>query len=176
MSKVVKRLDLLIREVEDPHAQENFYRLKNYIDNISDSVIAGPAGPQGIQGPAGTPAVDSTNFLVSKIAGETISAGKAVYLDTATIVKFSDHSVVARQKCIGVADTAATVGNAILVITDGVFEDAIFAGFTLNEPIFVGTSGVLTQTAPTTGVLIEVGYYIGENKIEVEIKRPIALA
>lgn len=173
MSKAIKRLDLLIREVEDPHAQENFYRLKNYIDNLQTSGVVGPAGPQGPPGASGTP---GTSLVVTKTAGETISAGKAVYLDTATVVKLSDHSVVARQKCIGVAKTAATVGNSIEVITDGIFTDAIFSGFTLNEPVWVGLNGVLTQTPPTSGVLLEAGYYLGENKIEVEIKRPIILA
>lgn len=176
MSKTVKRLDLLIREVEDPHAQENFYRLKNYIDNFQSSGATGPQGPQGPAGPAGPSGVPGTSLVVTKTAGETISAGKAVYLDTATVVKLSDHSVVARQKCIGVAKTAATLGNPIEVITDGVFEDAIFSGFTINEPIWVGTSGTLTQTPPTSGVLLEAGYYLGENKIEIEIKRPIILA
>lgn len=173
MSKAIKRLDLLIREVEDPHAQENFYRLKNYIDNLQTSGGVGPAGPQGPPGASGAP---GTSLVVTKTAGETISAGKAVYLDTATVVKLSDRSILARQKCIGVAKTAALSGNLLEVITDGVFTDAIFSGFTINEPIWVGLNGVLTQTPPTSGVLLEAGYYLGENKIEIEIKRPIVLA
>lgn len=173
MSKKLKQIDLLFREVTDPVSQENFYRLKEYIENLSLSGGIGPQGPPGPAGPSGTP---GTSLVVTKTAGETISAGKAVYLDTATVVKLADHSVVARQKCIGVAKTAATIGNPIEIIVDGAFEDAIFSGFTINEPIWVGTSGTLTQTPPTSGVLLEAGYYLGENKIEIEIKRPIILA
>ncbi len=176
MSKTIKRLDLLFREVEDPHAQENFYKLKNYLDNLTISGSTGPQGPAGPAGPAGPSGTPGTSLVVTKTAGETISAGKAVYLDTATVVKLADHSILARQKCIGVAKTAATSGNSIEVITDGVFEDAIFSGFTLNEPIWVGTNGTLVQVPPTSGVLLEAGYYLGENKIEIEIKRPIILA
>lgn len=176
MSKQIKRLDLLIREVEDPHAQENFYRLKNFLDNFEGGGGTGPQGPQGPAGPPGASGTPGTNLVVTKTAGETISAGKAVYLDTATVVKLSDHSISARQKCIGVAKTAATAGNPIDVIVDGAFEDAIFSGFAINEPVWVGLSGVLTQTPPTSGVLLEAGYYLGENKIEIEIKRPIILA
>ena len=175
MSKMVKRLDLLIREVADPHAQENFYRLKNFLDNF-ESGGTGPQGPQGPAGPAGPSGTPGTSLTVTKVAGETISAGKAVYLDTATVVKLSDRSVSARQKCIGVAKTAATAGNPIEVIVDGTFTDAIFSGFTLNEPVWVGLNGVLTQAPPSSGVLLEAGYYLGENTIEVEIKRPIILA
>lgn len=176
MSKKLKRIDLLFREVTDPVSQENFYRLKEYIENLSLSGGTGPQGPQGPPGPAGPSGTPGTSLVVTKTAGETISAGKAVYLDTATVVKLADHSVVARQKCIGVAKTAATIGNPIEIIVDGAFEDAIFSGFTINEPIWVGLSGVLTQTPPTSGVLLEAGYYLGENKIEIEIKRPIILA
>jgi predicted RecA/RadA family phage recombinase len=176
VAKTLKRLDLLMREVQDPHAQENFYRLKDYIDNLQTSGGTGPQGPQGPAGPTGPSGVAGTSLVITKTAGETISAGKAVYLDTATTVKFSDHSVPARQKCIGVAKTAATAGNPLDIITDGVFEDSIFSGFTINESVWVGTNGVLTQTPPTSGVLLEAGYYLGENKIEIEIKRPIILA
>jgi hypothetical protein len=176
MSKKLKQIDLFFREVTDPVSQENFYRLKEYIENLSLSGGTGPQGPQGPPGPAGPSGTPGTSLVVTKTAGETISAGKAVYLDTATVVKLADHSVVARQKCIGIAKTAATSGNPIEIIVDGAFEDAIFSGFTINEPIWVGTSGTLTQTPPTSGVLLEAGYYLGENKIEIEIKRPIILA
>lgn len=130
--KTIKRLDLLFKEVSDSHAQENFYRIKHYIDNLTSTGLVGPQGPQGPQGPAGPSGSIGTSLVVLKTAGETISAGKAVYLDTATIVKLSDHSVVSRQKCIGVAKTAATLGNPIEIITDGIYEDVIFSGFTLS--------------------------------------------
>lgn len=47
MSKTVKRLDLLFREVQDLAAQENFYRIKAYIDNLAATGLVGPQGPQG---------------------------------------------------------------------------------------------------------------------------------
>lgn len=176
MSKTIKRLDLLFREVQDLAAQENFYRIKAYIDNLSGTGLVGPQGPQGPPGPAGPSGTTDNSLVVTKTAGETISAGKAVYLDTATVVKLSSHAVASRQKCVGVAKTAATSGGAIDIITDGVFEDPIFSGFTINEPVWVGTNGTLVQVPPTSGVLLEAGYYLGENKIEIEIKRPIILA
>jgi len=173
--KTLKKVDLLFREVVDPVAQENFYRLKNYIENLTLSGGVGPQGPQGPAGPAG--ADGSPGALeITKIAGETISAIKAVYADTNTTIKHSDKSVAGRQFCIGISKTAGIATSSIEVIIDGVLTDASFSGFTRNEPIFVGSSGALTQTPPTSGVLLEVGYYLGENKIEVEIKRPIILA
>lgn len=37
MSKTIKRLDLLFREVQDSVAQENFYRIKAYMDNLAST-------------------------------------------------------------------------------------------------------------------------------------------
>lgn len=37
MSKTIKRLDLLFREVQDLAAQENFYRIKAYMDNLAST-------------------------------------------------------------------------------------------------------------------------------------------
>lgn len=56
MAKQLKRYDLLLREVQDPHAQENFWRLRRILDDLGSSGISGPQGPQGDQGPAGADA------------------------------------------------------------------------------------------------------------------------
>lgn len=40
MSKTIKRLDLLFREVQDSVAQENFYRLKTFLDNLAANGLA----------------------------------------------------------------------------------------------------------------------------------------
>lgn len=53
MSKPIKKLDLLIREVQDAHAQENFWKLKLYLDNLETNGLTGPQGPQGPAGPQG---------------------------------------------------------------------------------------------------------------------------
>lgn len=45
MSKKIKRIDLLFREVSDAHAQENFYRLKTFLDNLAANGLADPPGP-----------------------------------------------------------------------------------------------------------------------------------
>lgn len=44
MSKTIKRLDLLFREVQDSVAQENFYRIKAYMDNLASTGLVGPPG------------------------------------------------------------------------------------------------------------------------------------
>jgi hypothetical protein len=207
--KQVKRLDLLFREVQDLHAQENFFRLKTYLDNLDTSggSLPGPPGPQGPPGAAGAPGSNglsayqiavangfvgteqdwldslvgppgpegSTKLEVAKIAGETISAMKAVCAVSETEVRLSDDSDPTRAFALGVSRSTSPPGGPVIVVTHGILQDALFAGFQLNEPVFVGTLGTLTQTPPTSGFLIEIGKYIGQNQIIVEVKRIITL-
>lgn len=133
----------------------------------------GPRGPQGIPGDPGTGGGGS--FEVERIADVMISAGKAVFASSPTNVDLSDAFVSGKQFVIGITRTAGDAGQPVRVVTDGHFEDPMFASFQLNKSIWVSADGTLTQTRPTTGVLLEVGYYLGQNKIEIEIQRPIKL-
>lgn len=134
----------------------------------------GPRGPMGIEGPPGSGGGGSA-LEITRTALQNISAAKAVYAVDDNQVDTSDFSVIGKQRVIGITRTAANAGADIKIVTDGIYEDAIFSGFQLNKSIYVGANGALTQTKPTTGVLLEVGYYLGQNKIEIEIQRPIKL-
>lgn len=135
----------------------------------------GKPGPRGPRGMPGEPGAGGSRIEIERIADVEISAGKAVFAISPTHVDKSDAFVLGKQFCIGVARTAADAGQPIRIITDGVFEDTMFASFQLNKSIWVAADGTLTQTRPTSGVLLEVGYYLGQNKIEIEIQRPIKL-
>lgn len=140
--------------------------------------LKGPKGTKGEAGKRGPPGQDGnpgggTQQTISKIAFEDISAVRAVYLVSDTEVALSDFSVVGKQRVIGVSRSASLTGGTVQIVTEGVLQDASFSSFQLNEAIFVGANGVITQTRPTTGVMLEVGYYIGNNEIKVEIQRPI---
>jgi len=49
----LKALRLLLKEITDPYVQENFYKLKLYLDSLEVQVSSGVPGPQGPQGPIG---------------------------------------------------------------------------------------------------------------------------
>jgi hypothetical protein len=138
--------------------------------------FTGPPGMPGAQGPPGSGSGSADQITLQKIAGETISAIKAVFASSDTEIKLSDNSDALRQYCIGITKTGGNLGDTLDIVTDGILQDASLAAFNINEPVWVGLSGALTQTPNSVGVLIEVGYYLGQNKIEVEIKRPIILA
>lgn len=65
-------------------------------------------------------------------------------------------------------------GTEVAVVRDGVFIDNTFT-FSAGDPIFLGTNGGLTQSAPTTGFLLQVGVAITSTKMLVSIDDPIFL-
>ena len=47
--------------------------------------------------------------------------------------------------------------------------------WTPGEPVFLGTNGALTQTAPTAGFLMVVGFAISATVLFVSLRDPILL-
>lgn len=113
------------------------------------------------------------NQSLERVADETISALKAVFASSDEGVKVSSSTDSLRQRILGVAVTSALITQSVTVQTAGVIEDALFASMILSEPVFVDSVGSLTQTPPSSGALIEVGQYIGESKILLNIERTI---
>ncbi len=82
---MLKRLDLLLKEIQDPHAQENFWRIKQYIESLGDGSLVGPPGPQGPQGPAGAEYWDK--FTDSITSSNTLTVD-TVLLSSFTRIKY----------------------------------------------------------------------------------------
>lgn len=80
-----------------------------------------------------------------------------------------------QEKILGVTITsAAGSGEEVSVVTEGKIDDPSFS-FTPG-PIWLGNSGVLTQTRPTTGLLVQIGVAISATLINVNIQMAIKLA
>lgn len=181
--KTLKRLDLLFREVEDIHAQENFYRIKVYIDNLATGGLIGPPGPQGPigpQGPAGTSSLYSAqagSLVVTRKANSALVKGDAVYAISTTHVDLATaDSVITNAMVFGFALADAAISADVDILILGVLEDPIFSVFTLNSPLFLDVSGGITDIKRTTGYHVMVGKALGSNQIFVDIKDPLVIA
>lgn len=70
---------------------------------------------------------------------------------------------------VGVAFTSATSGNPITVMTKGQITDALWS-WTPGLPLYCGVAGgALTQTAPTSGAVVQVGVALSATEINVQI-------
>jgi hypothetical protein len=108
-------------------------------------------------------------IIIKKIAGDTISPFKCVYLDTNSSCKLSDNSTEALGTVIGITSQSGNIGDEISIVTEGIINDPFF-NFNLNEPIFLGSNGSIINYQPTSGVLTQVGYGLGIGSIRVKIE------
>lgn len=174
MSKNLKRLDLLFREVQDSVAQENFWRLKLFLDDLLDGTLTS-TGTSG--GGSGSSSVD-----YATVAGEAAATVKEFITDAGTPVG-SFVRVVGTNTVQNITDnTYATIPYGIFgvvlskpspLIAKVAFVGIVsgYSGLTTGSPIFISTSGLPTHTAPTTGMSQEIGKAVSTTEIFINIKQ-----
>lgn len=157
------RLDLLLKEIEDPYVQENFRKLRRYLDCLD----TGLAGPRGLQGPAGAPGQDGSSdqkYIMNMPA--TVMVGDVVYQDY-TQVNFADKFATndSPDPFIGICITKETSTTGC-VQTRGLYDLVIAQG-----PLFVSATGTLQVGVPASGYWQRMGYSFGDGKIWLEPER-----
>ena len=129
-------------------------------------------GAQGPQGPVGP-----SSGAIQKIAAINVGGHKAVILDTLGQVTYADNTNSSHiQRVIGITTGAASIGSLATVQTYGEILETSWA-WTLNLPVYVGTSGNLTQIPPVSpNFAMVIGFPIASTILFVKLKEPIILA
>lgn len=171
MTKVLKRLDLLIKEVRDPHAQENFWRLKRILEDLELSGGSGSVGPQGPTGPAGPPGTPTILFATD--AGTV--AGDLVRINAAnTVTKITDNLTATIPNGIFGVGLSKPSSLQIEIMFLGVVGG--YSGLTTGGAVFISTAGTPTQTPPASGMLQQIGFAISSAQIMVNLMQPMRRA
>ena len=125
-------------------------------------IQSGVPGPQGPPGPAGGSAVTFP-------AGETLSSGRAVIIQDGAAFYFQHNTAAHHGRCYGITITSASsIGADVDVQVAGVRSDAAF-NFTANKVLWVGANGVISDTLPTGGALVQKAGISGEeNKMVID--------
>lgn len=133
-------------------------------------VVEVHVGQRGLPGPPGPPAE-----VLERTAAEPISALRAVSEspDGVRYVDPSDDTSVAGL--LGVSISGGDIGASIRI--KAVRGDTLDNNLWNWEPgfVFVGASGTLTQTPPTTGWEIVVGYAPSPTRINLTFDEPVKL-
>lgn len=116
-------------------------------------------------------ALSAKILVLERIAGETISALKAVYLTDPNTCKLANNTDDIQGTVIGITLTAGNIGDTIKILSFGILDDPFFA-YTINQPVFLGLNGNLVTSQPSSGVLTEVGYGLGSGSFYVKINSP----
>lgn len=134
-------------------------------DPVEDNDLARKSYIDGLL--AGT--VTLTKNIVQGTAGADITAGQAIYFDTATNtwkIADKDTSATITNQIIGIAQSSALTGASIAsgILTSGV--SVIHAGLTPGLPVYVGSAGALTQIVYASRYTI--GVAISDSQILVK--------
>jgi hypothetical protein len=123
----------------------------------------------GPQGPAGDPA----NATLSLLAGENIG-GHRVVRQFAGAAMYAHGAILAdAEAVIGISLGAASLGVLLQVQRAGIITEPTWAWSA--GPVFLTGAGLLTQIAPDTGVLLQVGMALSPTQLDVRISAPIEL-
>ncbi len=174
----LKKIDLLLKEIKDPHAQENFYRLKYFLESLElNGIVSGPIGPQGPTGPQGPPGAGSSEGYVLDTFDTPMATAAndfVVVTTTNTVAKVPDNLTTTMPRGIfGVCSNKPTATTADVIFIGRV---SGFSGLTVGLPVFVSTTGTATHTAPTTGMVQQIGFATSATEIFVNLLQPFRRA
>lgn len=125
----------------------------------------GPQGPPGESVETGSTITCSTDLSLSGHRFVVLDDDKSIYADCTT----ADHA----HRVIGMTTGASNAGS-VSVQTSGEHEEPTWA-WTLGVPVFLSTTGLMTQTMPTAGFALIVGFPISATKLFIKIHQPIIL-
>lgn len=122
--------------------------------------------------------INNTDFksYITLTTGVPIFAGQAVVTGVDGKLYPATHAAVGTgAKILGISETSSGANTAARVRQ---FGDIVHSGwlFDPTKPVFVTSEGFLTQTIPTSGYQIKVGYAISYDKIAIQLEPPIKLA
>jgi len=107
-------------------------------------------------------------------ADGNLSAVKAIY-KTLNGVKGGDGNISQGEATIiGITRTSALDGDKIKYQIVGKFEDSSL-NFNLNEALYLGTNGNITNIAPSIGYRTQLGHSLGNGAMFINIQEPIEL-
>jgi hypothetical protein len=109
--------------------------------------------------------------VITLTAGSALSALRIIVSNNG-VAEYADN-VTNYQSIAGISITSAGIGSQIEVQTSDELLDNSW-NWVLGS-IYLGANGVLTQTVPTVGSILEVGVALSPTKMMIRIQKPIIL-
>lgn len=117
--------------------------------------------------------VDIGEDLVKLTAADPLSGHRVATVNDDHQAIYADNTNIAHLHAIlGVTIGAAEAGALVSVCTHGPITESSW-NWTPRYPIYLGASGVLTQTPPAGAFVVIVGWAMSKTKMMVDPKMPI---
>jgi len=131
-------------------------------------VGAGVQGPPGPQGPAGGTAITAT-------AAQALGGHRAVVLNASGAADYADCTLPAHMgRFAGITAGAASAGQSATIINAGPLTEPSWA-WTPDAPVYLASSGLITQTPPATGFLQIIGMTLSATTLFISPREPLAI-
>jgi hypothetical protein len=112
---------------------------------------------------------------LTRVAGGALSGQRVVSANSVGEVEYTNiTSLLSVQGILGITETAVSLGANVSVITSGYIREPTWS-WTTNLPIFLLGTGLMTQTVPTTGYVIQLGVPVSSIEMLVDIKMVLNL-
>lgn len=135
------------------------------VEEITERVVIVEQGEQGVPGDSGTSTITLT-------AGEAVGGRRMVVINGSGEAVYADQSITDHaNRVLGMTTQAASLGAPVTIQSSGEFTEPTWT-WALDNPIFLGANGQLTQTVPATGVTLQVATPISATTIIIGIKMP----
>lgn len=123
----------------------------------------------GLQGPAGA---SGTQILTIE-AGESVGGHRVVYQAGTLAMHANENSLNEAEAVIGISISAASPGVSLQVQRAGIIMEPTWSWS--PGPVYLAGTGLMTQEAPSAGVLLQVGIALSPTQLDVRIGAPIEL-
>lgn len=110
--------------------------------------------------------IGGENTLVA-IAGDALGGQVAVYLAGDGKAYKADKTSALSRLVVGVTTGAAVLGAPATIQIGGIMTEGSWSWLG-TEVVWLGVSGLLTQTIPSTDYLVQVGVPAGPTKLRIE--------
>lgn len=108
-------------------------------------------------------------------AGENLGGHRMVVLnDSQQAIYAVNTTLTHANKVLGMTTGAAALGGMATVQTGGEITEPSW-GWVLDQPIYLGINGLLTQTPPIAGFSLIIGFPITATKIFINLREPLIL-
>lgn len=142
---------------------------------VQQNAVSITAGGSAVTFSVLTSLTNVPDYVVQYPAGEILGGHRAVVLDSSSkAVYASKDNLDHKNKFLGITTGAAVIDATAYIKTYGELLNSGW-NWTLNQPVYLSTAGNLTQTTPTSGFILIVGFPTHATKLFIDIKQPIII-
>ena len=130
-------------------------------------------GLQGLQGPPGATVISGA--IIPKTAGENLGGNRVVAIGTDGQAYYANQTNPEHtHKVLGITTGAVIIGESASIQTFGEMTEVSW-NWDMTKPLFLGVNGLMTQTAPSSGFVLQLGIPLTPTSIFIDIGKSIVL-